>query len=120
MQAELVKTFYFEAAHALPNLPPGHKCSRMHGHSYRVDVHIVGPVGQRTGWVMDFGQVKAALEPVIAELDHHVLHEIPGLENSTAERLAAFLWGRVADRLPGLSAVTVWESETARVTYRGE
>jgi len=116
MRAELVKTFRFEAAHSLPNVPPEHKCSRLHGHSYRIDVHVTGQPDGETGWVMDFGDIKRAVGPILDELDHRNLNEIPGLENSTSEMLGQYIWRRIAPQLPGLSAVTVWESETSRCT----
>jgi 6-pyruvoyltetrahydropterin/6-carboxytetrahydropterin synthase len=119
MQAELVRTFRFEAAHNLPALPEQHKCRRMHGHSYRVDVHITGPIDAKTGWVIDFGQIKKAVEPLIAELDHCLLNEVPGLEHSTSEGIAVYLWDRICPELPQLSALTVWESESSRCIYRG-
>jgi 6-pyruvoyltetrahydropterin/6-carboxytetrahydropterin synthase len=119
MQAELIKTFRFEAAHALPNVPPDHKCRRFHGHSYRVDIHVTGPVDPRTGFVMDFGDIKRAVAPVLDELDHRMLSDIDGLANSTSEMLAGYLWDRLSAALPMLSAITVWESETSRCVYRG-
>ena len=119
MEAELVKTFRFEAAHSLRNLPEGHKCLRMHGHSYRVDVHVRGEVDPATGLVMDFGEIVAAVRPVIERLDHRVLNEIPGLENSTSELIAKYLWDRIAPAVKGLTAVTVHESDTSRCVYRG-
>lgn len=119
MEAELVRTFRFEAAHALPKVPPEHKCSRLHGHNYRVDVHVAGPVAAEKGWVMDFGDIKRAMQPILDELDHRNLGEIPGLANPTSEMLARFIWDRVQPALEGLSAVVVWESETSRCIYRG-
>ncbi len=119
MDAELIKSFRFEAAHALPNVPAEHKCSRMHGHSYRVDIHVAGPVDPEKGWVMDFGDIKAAVEPVLEELDHRMLGEVPGLTNSTAEMIARYIFDRVRPSVPLLSAVTVWESDTSRCVYRG-
>ena len=119
MDYELVKTFRFEAAHSLPHVPPGHKCARLHGHSYRVDVHVTGQPDPRSGWVMDFGEIKRAVEPILEELDHRCLNDIPGLENSTSETLARYLWDRIYVDLPGLSAITVWESDTSRCTCRG-
>ena len=116
---ELVKTFRFEAAHSLPNVPPGHKCSRLHGHSYRVDIHVTGEPSAATGWVIDFGDIKRAVEPVLGELDHRCLNDIPGLSNSTSELMCTYLWGRIAPSLPGLSAITVWESDTSSCIYRG-
>ena len=120
MEAELIRTFRFEAAHSLPNIPEGHKCRRLHGHSYRVDVHVVGRVDPHTGWIMDFGELRGAVEPVLADLDHRVLNEVPGLANCTSELLARYIWDRVATGLPGLSAVTVWESDNSRCVYRGQ
>lgn len=120
MQAELIKTFHFDAAHALPNIPAGHKCRQLHGHSYRVDIHITGEVDESVGWVIDFGEIKKHVGPLIEELDHANLNEIPGLENSTSELIARFFWDRLKGSLPDLSAVTVWESETARCIYRGQ
>jgi 6-pyruvoyltetrahydropterin/6-carboxytetrahydropterin synthase len=118
MEAEVIKTFHFEAAHDLPNTPPGHKCRNLHGHSYRVDVHVTGPVDPRSGWVIDFGEIKRIVDPIIAELDHRYLNKIPGLENSTSELMAAWLFNRIRPALSGLSAITVWESDNSRATYR--
>src|SRR5207245_2814702 len=86
---EIFKEFTFEAAHRLPNVPPGHKCARLHGHSFRVRVEIEGPLGQETGWVRDFADVTCAMQPVLDRLDHYCLNEVPGLENPTTEYLAA-------------------------------
>ncbi|MCP4378699.1 MAG: 6-carboxytetrahydropterin synthase QueD [bacterium] len=116
MQAELVKTFRFEAAHSLPNVPADHKCNRMHGHSYRVDVHVSGQPDPKSGWVVDFGEIKSVVEAVLDKLDHRTLNEIPGLENSTSEMLGQYLWGKIAPALPALSAITIWESDTSRCT----
>ena len=119
MRAEIVKSFRFEAAHALPNVPPQHKCSRIHGHAYRLDVHVEGPVDEKLGWVMDYADIRAAVAPVIDELDHRDLGQIPGLANSTSENLARYVWDRVAPKLPGLKQIVVWESESNRCVYRG-
>ncbi|MBM7776550.1 6-pyruvoyltetrahydropterin/6-carboxytetrahydropterin synthase [Actinokineospora baliensis] len=115
---EIFREFTFEAAHRLPNVPEGHKCARLHGHSYRVVVTVSGPVDPTAGWVMDFGDLKAAVKPVVAELDHYYLNEIPGLENPTSEVLAEWLWTRLASDLP-LSEITVRETCTSGCTYRG-
>jgi 6-pyruvoyltetrahydropterin/6-carboxytetrahydropterin synthase len=117
---EIYKEFGFESAHRLPNLPDDHKCSRLHGHSFRVSVHVEGPVGEHTGWVMDFADVSAACAPVRDELDHRYLNEVPGLENPTSEVLAAWIWARLAPALPGLSMVEVRETCTAGCRYRGD
>lgn len=121
MRVELVKEFRFESAHRLPMVPPEHKCHRMHGHSYRVEVCAAGEVDPRMGWLVDFGEVSARVEPVIKqELDHRVLNDIPGLENPTAEHLAHWLWNRLRPLVPHMVSITVHETTTSRVTYRGE
>ncbi len=120
MEAELIKTFRFEAAHTLASAPDGHKCRRLHGHSYKIDIHITGQVDPKTGWVVDFGQIKQAVEPLLDQLDHRFLDEIEGLANSTAEMLAKYLWDKIKVDLPQLSAISVWESDTSRCIYRGK
>jgi 6-pyruvoyltetrahydropterin/6-carboxytetrahydropterin synthase len=120
MKAEIIKTFRFEAAHALPNVPPEHKCSRLHGHSYRVDIHLAGEVDPRLGWVMDYGDLKALVGPILDELDHRDLGKVPGLDNSTSENLGKYLWDRIKPKLAGLTRIVVWESENNRCVYRGE
>jgi 6-pyruvoyltetrahydropterin/6-carboxytetrahydropterin synthase len=116
---EIFREFTFEAAHRLPFVPDGHKCARLHGHSYRFEVHVRGDVGADTGWVMDFGDISKAVRPVVDELDHRYLNELPGLENPTSEVLACWIWRRLADRLP-LSALVVRETCTSGCVYRGE
>ena len=116
---EIFKEFSFEAAHRLPNVPEGHKCARLHGHSFHARVTVEGPVGAETGWVMDFADIKAAIRPLEDQLDHRYLNEIEGLENPTSERLAVWLWERLAPRLPGLAAVEVRETCTTGCVYRG-
>ncbi len=120
MEAELIKTFRFEAAHTLAKAPDGHKCRRLHGHSYKIDIHVTGQADPETGWVIDFGQIKQAVEPILDTLDHRFLDDIKGLANSTSEMLAKYLWDKIKVNLPGLSAITVWESDTSRCIYRGK
>lgn len=117
--AEIFCEFTFEAAHRLPNVPEGHKCSRLHGHSYRVAVHVAGTVDPRTGWIIDFGDIKSSWQPVGAQLDHYYLNEIPGLANPTSEVLAAWIWRRLENSLPSLTAVTVRETCASGCIYRG-
>ncbi len=118
MQYELTKTFRFEAAHSLPNVPAGHKCSQLHGHSYRVDIHVAGQPDEHTGWVVDFGDIKRVVGAIIDELDHRHLNELPGLANSTSERLGEYILTRVSGQLSGVSGVTIWESDSSRCTVR--
>jgi len=116
---ELRKTFQIEAAHRLPNVPTGHKCARLHGHRWRIEVAIEGPVGNETGWVMDYADLKAAFQPIHNQIDHNYLNEIPGLENPTSERLAVWLWNELKPRLPLLSELVIAETCTSRCVYRG-
>ena len=117
---EIFKEFSLEAAHRLPNVPPDHKCAQLHGHSYRIEIHVRGAIDERTGWVIDFADVKNAFEPVKKELDHCYLNEIPGLENSTSENLARWIWRRLSLSLPGLSKIVIRETHTAGCIYSGE
>ena len=118
-EVEIVKEFWIEAAHRLPNLPATHKCSRLHGHSFRIEVRVRGPVDPRLGWVVDFADVKSAFQPLHDVLDHHYLNEVEGLENPTSENLAIWVWRKLAGPLPGLAEVVVHETCTARCVYRG-
>src|SRR5438132_11099849 len=103
MNVELVKEYRFEAAHRLPHVAAGHKCARLHGHSFKLEIHIAGPVDERTGWFLDYGDLDQVVLPLIARLDHYYLNEVEGLENPTSEVLARWLWDRVRPRLPQLS-----------------
>jgi 6-pyruvoyltetrahydropterin/6-carboxytetrahydropterin synthase len=116
---EIYKQFRFEAAHRLPHVPDGHKCSRLHGHSYRVTVHIAGSVDEQTGWVRDFADLSCAMRPLLDRLDHYYLNEIEGLENPTSEVLAEWIWDRVLPSLPELTQVDVEETCTSGCIYRG-
>jgi 6-pyruvoyltetrahydropterin/6-carboxytetrahydropterin synthase len=117
---DIYKEFTFEAAHRLPNVPDGHKCKRLHGHSFRVQVHVSGPLHADLGWVMDFTDLKAAVKPVIARLDHYYLNDIPGLENPTSEVLACWLWQELKPVLPELSRIVVQETCTSGCSYSGD
>jgi 6-pyruvoyltetrahydropterin/6-carboxytetrahydropterin synthase len=116
---EIFCEFTFEAAHRLPNVPADHKCARLHGHSFRVAVHVEGPVGDESGWVCDFADLRAAFAPVHDALDHRYLNEVEGLGNPTSERLAEWIWARLAPALPGLSRVVVRETCTSGCVYTG-
>ena len=116
---EIFKEFSFEAAHRLPHVPAEHKCARLHGHSFRVEIHVRGPVAESSGWVMDFADIKTAFAPTLARLDHYYLNEIPGLENPTSENLARWIWNELGPRLPELCRVVVKETCTSGCIYRG-
>ena len=116
---KISQSFTFEAAHQLPNVPEGHRCRRMHGHSYRVELRLEGPVDPTTGFVVDFFDVEAAFGPLLARLDHHCLNEVEGLENPTAENIAVWIWDRVRPALPQTSAVVVYETPHSWAEYTG-
>jgi len=117
---EIFKAFTLESAHRLPNVPEGHKCARVHGHSFRVEIHVRGPLDPQLGWVMDFADVKAAFEPLFLQLDHRYLNDVPGLENPTSEHLARWIWQRLQPALPQLCAVVVHETCTSGARYTGD
>lgn len=116
---EIFKVFQIEAAHRLPNVPADHKCARLHGHSFRIAVHITGDVHPDLGWVQDFADIKAAFVPVHEQLDHHYLNEVPGLENPTSENIAAWIWDELVETLPMLSKIVVNETCTSGCSYEG-
>jgi len=118
--AELRKLYLFEAAHHLPRVPPGHKCSRMHGHSYRVEITLRGPVNPATGWLVDFAEIDEAWADLYRQFDHRILNDVQGLDNPTCENLCAFIWNVIHKKLPYLAAVTVWETADSCCTYRGD
>lgn len=120
MTISLSKIFHFEAAHTLPNVPADHQCARMHGHSYKVEVSVTGPVGAESGWLMDHAEISKVVKPVIARLDHRYLNDIRGLENPTFEQLAGWLWRELKPQLPLLSEIVIHETPTSRCIYRGE
>ena len=120
MNMELRKTFQFEAAHLLPRLPESHKCRRLHGHSFKVDIVVEGPCDPELGWVMDYADITKVVKPIWARLDHNYLNDIPGLTNPTSENIARWIWAELKPRLELLKAVEVAETCTARCVYRGE
>lgn len=119
MQAELRKTFHFDAGHHLLHVGPEHKCARPHGHGYTVTVCITGPIDSQVGWVMDFAQIKRVVGPLIEQFDHADLNQVQGLANTTSECIAVWLWERIKPHLSELSAVEVSETAGACCIYRG-
>ncbi len=117
---EIFRVFQIESAHRLPSVPEGHKCARLHGHSFKIEVHITGPVGAQTGWVMDFSDLKQAFQPLYETLDHNYLNDIEGLENPTSENLARWIWQKLKPELPNLNKVAVQETCNAGCIYYGE
>ncbi len=119
MHVRLSKTFTFEAAHFLPSFPEGHKCRRMHGHSFRVDVFVEGEIPEGRHYLIDYGEIKQVIEPLRQQLDHYLLNEIEGLENPTSEMIAKWLWERIKPQLSLLSEIRVHETCTSTCSYFG-
>jgi 6-pyruvoyltetrahydropterin/6-carboxytetrahydropterin synthase len=119
MKAQLSKTFVFDAAHHLLHVPEGHKCAHTHGHRYRLTVTVEGEVDAKVGWVMDFDRIKQAVAPLLAQLDHHDLNDLPDLPNTTSECIAKWVWDTLKPELPELKSVAVAESETSNCLYEG-
>jgi 6-pyruvoyltetrahydropterin/6-carboxytetrahydropterin synthase len=117
---EIYKVFKFDAAHSLPNVPAGHKCAQVHGHSFRVEIHVRGKADSHAGWVMDFADIAAACQPIIDQLDHKYLNDIAGLANPTSENLAKWIWQRLQPTLVQLSRIVVQESPESGCMYAGE
>ncbi len=120
MNVRLTRDFAFEAAHLLPKAPEGHKCRRLHGHSFRVEVTVEGEVDPGTGWFLDYGEITRLVEPIRAQLDHYYLNEVPGLANATSENLARWIWEKLKPALPSLVGITVHETCEARCLYEGK
>ena len=120
MRCSLTKDFQFEAAQTLPKVPAEHKCGRMHGHSFKVEISVEGEVDPDTGWVYDHAVISRAMKPLVADLDHSYLNDVPGLENPTIENMAAWFWQKLAPLCPGLCEIVIHETPSARCVYRGE
>ncbi len=120
MRVELTKEFRFEAAHRLPHVPPGHKCGRLHGHSFLFEVTVAGEADPKSGWLVDYGEIKKAAASLVDRLDHWHLNEIEGLENPTSEILAKWIFDRLKPALPLLDSVAVHETCTTKCIYRGK
>ncbi len=120
MKVELKKTFQFEAAHSLPKLPRDHKCHRLHGHSFKVDIVVAGECNPELGWLVDYADIADAFDPYWRQLDHNYLNDIEGLENPTSENIAKWIWDRLLPALPQLTSIEVAETCNARCVYRGE
>lgn len=119
MFVRLSKSFRFEAAHSLPTFPEGHKCRRLHGHSFRFDVIVAGEVDPQKGYLIDYGDIKRAADPIVKQLDHYHLNEIEGLSNPTSEVLAKWIYDRLRPALPLLETVIVHETCSSMCEYRG-
>ena len=117
---EIFKVFTIEAAHRLPNLPADHKCSRLHGHSFKIEIHCGGELQEPYGWVQDFSDIKKIFRPYYDQLDHHYLNDLPGLENPTSENLAKWVWQKLKPLMPNLLKIVIRETCTSGCVYKGE
>lgn len=115
---KIYKEFRFESAHRLPNVPAGHKCARLHGHSFRAKICVEGNIDQARGWVMDFADIDKVFKPLWRQLDHHYLNDIEGLENPTSENLAVWIWQRLKPNLPELHSIEIKETCTSGCIYQ--
>lgn len=116
---EIYKKFTVESAHWLPNVPDGHKCGRLHGHSIQIIISIAGDVSHQSGWVADFADIKSAFKPLYNILDHNCLNHIEGLENPTSENLCIWIWDKLKPKLPLLNRVEVCETCNSGCVYFG-
>ena len=117
---EIFKVFTIEAAHRLPHVPAGHKCGRLHGHTFQIEVHVQGPLDPKLGWVIDFADIKSAFKPIEEQIDHHYLNEVEGLENPTSENVARWVWKNLKPSLPCLSKIVIRETCSSGCIYAGE
>lgn len=107
------KTYSFEAAHRLPLVPEHHKCHRLHGHNYRVEIEIRGEIAKKDGFCanVDFFDLDDAMAGILAQVDHRYLNEVPGLENPTAEHIAAWILAQLNKARAIYFSVRVWETD---------
>jgi 6-pyruvoyltetrahydropterin/6-carboxytetrahydropterin synthase len=117
---KIFKCFTFDSAHFLPNVPDGHKCKAIHGHTYQLTIYIEGKLVENLEWVHDFAQIKLIMDPIIDIIDHKLLNEIEGLENPTCEILAIWLWDKIKVNIPMLTRIELNETPTSGVVYEGE
>jgi 6-pyruvoyltetrahydropterin/6-carboxytetrahydropterin synthase len=113
------KEFTFQAAHVLPLAGGGHKCAKLHGHTYQVRISVEGPISSEKGWVLDFAEIQEHFAPILNQLDHTYLNDVAGLDNPTVEHLAIWIWDRLSPQLRGLKEITIRETPTAGCSYSG-
>jgi len=117
---QIYKSFTFDSAHFLPNVPDGHKCKNIHGHTYHLKVIIEGNLENRLEWVMDFAELKKVIKPIVDQLDHQLINDIPGLENPTCERIGVWIWDKIKPQIPQLRRIELQETPTSGMIYEGE
>jgi 6-pyruvoyltetrahydropterin/6-carboxytetrahydropterin synthase len=117
MKLELKQHFQIESARFLPHLPEGHPCQRMHGHSFKITLTLVGETDPKIGWVIDYHEISSKMKPLLSEVDHRVLNEVPGLENPTSETLCVWLFERARKLLPQLVKISISETADTECSY---
>lgn len=120
MKFELKQHFQIESARFLPRLPVSHPCSRTHGHSFKIVLSLVGDADPQSGWLIDYNEITETAKPVLNEIDHRLLNDVPGLENPTTENLCRWLFEKLRSRLPALRRVGVMETATTECWYPAE
>lgn len=115
----IYKEFEFDAAHNLTQVPEGHKCSNLHGHTFKLIVFLRGNINPDRGWVVDYGDIKEAMEPLLEQLDHAVLNELPGIQNPTSENLCVWIWERLKPAIPQLFKIELKETKSSGCIYQG-
>lgn len=116
----IFKQFTFDSAHFLPMVPETHKCREIHGHTYKLTVFIEGPVDEKSGWVVDFGDLKHVVCEIVEKVDHKFLNKVDGLENPTCELLAIWFWNKIKPAIPQLKRIELYETPTSGVIYEGD
>lgn len=117
---QIMKSFTIDAAHKLTGVPEGHKCGRIHGHTFVIEIHVCGEVDSKTGWVVDFADITNGFKPIHDQLDHSYLNDIVGLENPTCENIAKWIWPLLKPSLSQLCRIVVKESPTSACIFDGE
>ena len=116
----IYKQFYFDSAHFLPNVPIGHKCKNIHGHTYKLTVYVQNELDENLGWVADFSDIKAIVKPIIEVVDHKLINKVEGLHNPTCEILAVWFWNNIKPQLTQLCKIQLDETPTSGAIYEGK
>jgi 6-pyruvoyltetrahydropterin/6-carboxytetrahydropterin synthase len=117
---ELQKTWHFESARRLTGIGPDHRCARLHGSSFTVEVTVQAPINETTGWCVDFDDMEQAWAKVHELIDHRLLNDVEGLPNPTTEHIALWLLARLQFPNAKVTKVGVAELPTAKVTVYAE
>ena len=117
MNFELKQHFQIESARFLPHLSKDHPCSRLHGHSFKIILTLQGPLDAKIGWVMDYNDITRIMKPLLDQIDHRTLNEVPGLDNPTSEHLARWIYDQALSSLPLLKQVAILETPMTECRY---